>query len=592
VPFLVAAVLVVVVHLATALGAWTGVGLLADDHEMIGGAVLRHRGVWTLGDVFAPAAVDPLRPLYRPFVDLAFWLEQPVFGIDAFGYHVTNSVLHCATALLWFVLVRRWTASVFAATAAAVLFVGWPGHSEATHWIAARTNVMSTCVLSVALLVHDVGLARRGAARWSTLAAAGLLAAIAIATKESAVFVVPIAAVVTWGRAGVRAGALAMLPMVLASAALLAWRAHCLHTWGSGPDYGWHLHHVSAAACVDWVRVLLAPVHTVYAPAWAAWFLPTAQVALLVLAATALRANAPARAAAAPALTVLALGYLAGIGLEHLDLPVLENVRYTYEAALGLCVLCALGLAALPDRARMPALVAMLALHALVLDANRQSWLRASAVDTRLRDEVFATARATQQPVRVYDAPGVQDGAFALLNGYTQFFFWKETAPPGTNLTGAVSSTIEWRAVLPEIAAAAAAKKVLPNTFVARWADGALAPFALDEQWPHEPWNGTRIAYARAAREQPFVGDRVPVHVLVQTAQDVSLRAIAGGRGGQRVVGDAVRAAAGPQRPVEVTVRLPPSAGDGTPVPIALHVEDASGRMHDYSLGAVVPVAR
>jgi hypothetical protein len=81
------------------------------------------------------------RALYRPFIDLMFWLEYGWFGIDAFGYHVVNSAMHCGTALLWFVLVRRWSGSLAAGLATAVLFVGWPGHSEATHWIAARTNV-------------------------------------------------------------------------------------------------------------------------------------------------------------------------------------------------------------------------------------------------------------------------------------------------------------------------------------------------------------------------------------------------------------------------------------------------------------------
>src|SRR5688572_1477361 len=135
-PFLVAALLVVAVHAATAIGAWR-----LDD-----------------------------------------------------GLALT-SAMHCGTALLWFVLVRRLCGSVAAALATALVFVGWPGHSEATHWIAARTNVQSTFFLSIALVVHDIGLTRtRASARWLLLATAALLAAVAIGSKESAVFVVPLAA--------------------------------------------------------------------------------------------------------------------------------------------------------------------------------------------------------------------------------------------------------------------------------------------------------------------------------------------------------------------------------------------------------------
>ncbi|MGB3965395.1 MAG: hypothetical protein WBO45_01600, partial [Planctomycetota bacterium] len=200
--FLVAAALVALVHLVTAVGAWTAVGLLADDHAMVGAAVLRHLGQLSGASMFVP---DPAVPadaavaLYRPFLDLLFWLEQPWFGTSAFGYHVTNSLLHCGTALLWFVLVRRWTGSFLAGLATAQLFVGWPGHSEATHWIAARTNVLSTFLLSAALLAHDTALGReRRLARSAWLGAGALLAVVAIGTKESAVFVVPLVVLRSW----------------------------------------------------------------------------------------------------------------------------------------------------------------------------------------------------------------------------------------------------------------------------------------------------------------------------------------------------------------------------------------------------------
>ncbi len=600
-PFLVAAVLVIAVHLATAVGAWTGVDLLADDHQMVGGAVLRHRGVWSLAQAFSPAPPPAGADvaLYRPFIDLLFWLEQPWFGIEAFGYHVTNSVLHCATALLWFVLVRRWTDSVFAATATAVLFVGWPGHSEAVHWIAARTNVSSTCMLSLALLLHDLAGSRCGLARWGLAIAAAAAAVVAVGCKESAVFVLPLAATVSWLHGGhggsvvaraLRAGQ-AMLPMAIAVCAWLAWRAHCLQTWGSGANYGWKAQRVGIAACFDWLRVLLAPAHAVYVPPVLAAVLLVVSIVLFALAAAALR-QAASRTAAAPAAVVLALGYLAGIGLERLDVRMLENVRYTYEAALGIAVLFALGLASLPPRVRIAALAATALLHAFVLDANRRSWLRVSAVYTQLRDEVVATARKQQAPLRVFDAPGVHDGAFGFLNSTTEFLFWRETAPPGTNLAGNVTSAVEWYPALRELAAAAEQKQLPATSFVVRWTDGGLVPLALDAQWPQQPWPGARIAYARIARERPFVGTEVPVQVLLQVPQAANVRAVVDRKGAQRVVGAATPVAPGVLTPVDLRLPMPVDAAADAPLPIALHVELADGRAQTWSLGVVVPAAR
>ena len=101
-PFLVVALLVAAVHLPIAWGAWTQVGVLADDDQMIGVAVFQHRGVISLWDSFAPT-LPPDAPvaLYRPILGLLFWLEQPLFGTDPTGYHVVNSLLHCASALIW-----------------------------------------------------------------------------------------------------------------------------------------------------------------------------------------------------------------------------------------------------------------------------------------------------------------------------------------------------------------------------------------------------------------------------------------------------------------------------------------------------------
>src|SRR5262245_25016791 len=281
----VALLLVTSVHLATGATAWTHVGLLADDRELIGAAILRHRGAWTFQSIFAPEVLpETARALYRPFVDLGFWLEQPWFGATAFGYHVVNSLLHCGTALLWFVLLRRLSGSVTLALAAAVLFVGWPGHSEVTHWIATRMNLQSGFFLTAALLVLDVAMASKGRSRAALLWLAAMTAVLAIGSRESAVFVLPLAAVLAWYR--VRAGGplltralaagRALAPMGAACVAWLAWRAHVLSTWGSGRHYGWKLQHVTTEVCGDWAAVLVAPVHASFvSPAWtvALWLL-------------------------------------------------------------------------------------------------------------------------------------------------------------------------------------------------------------------------------------------------------------------------------------------------------------------------------
>jgi hypothetical protein len=598
---LITSLLVVAVHLSRAVAAWTQVGLLADDRHMVGAAVLRHRGDWSFASMWAfdaPAAPEAATALYRPFVDLVFWLEQPWFGVAPLGYHVVNSAMHCATAVLWGVLLRRLGGSAAAGLAAAVLFAGWPSHGEATHWIAARTNVQSTFLLSVALLLLDVGLCRpRGVGRAGWLGCAALVATMAVGTKESAVFVLPLAGCVAWLRTTpgapvarrAWAAALPVLPMAAALGAWLAWRAQVLGTWGSGTHYGWQAARVGWRSCLDWLELLLAPRHRGYTPAAWSFVLWSLHAVLLLGAAVALR-HATVRRAALPGAVLLALGYLAGIGLETMDPRTLENARYSYEPVLGLCALAGLGIAALPMRARGALLGVLVFVHASVLDGNRQSWLGAAAVYHRMEADMVDVARATQQPIRVLQAPGVYEGAFALLNGFTEFQFTQAFAPPGTNLRGRVSSTQEWQQVLHELAAAAAAQQAPANAYTVQWHDGSLAPFVLDGRWPLTPCDGVRIDYAWLPRLRPFPGTRLPVHVLVHGDAPVELAAAAAA-GERQWTGPPVTVAPGHSQAVPLWLPLPPDLPIDVPVAVSLRLR-AAHVAHTLPLGVTVPAAR
>ncbi|MFN9277873.1 MAG: hypothetical protein ACK6D2_19315 [Planctomycetota bacterium] len=597
-PLLVVALLVAAVHLPIAWGAWTGVGFLADDHEMVGVAVYQHRGVISLWDSFRPV-LPPDAPvaLYRPILGLLFWLEQPWFGGAPTGYHVVNSLLHCATAIVWSLLMRRWTGSTVAGLATALLFTAWPGHGEALHWVAARVNLLSTCLFSCALLAHDAGCARAGSARWWRFAIAALLAAIAAGAKESAVLVGPAAFAVAWGRAAgapigtrLRRAIGWSAPMAAALALFLAWRAHVLGTWGSGTEYGWRAARVGWQTFGDWLGALVAPAHADCAPDWLAVAVGGVTVVLLAHALAALRA-APARAAAGPAALLLALGVAAGVGLAPIVPTTLQNARYLYEPALGLCALLGLGVAALPARVLGPSLAVALVVFHLGLAENRAPWLRVGAAIQHARQQAEGLAAATGQPLALVDAPAILDGAYGVLNGQTQFAFWQAMAPAGVALRGSLRSDQQWRETLADFAAAATAGALATPTWSVRWHDGELVPVALAPQWPARVADGVEIGYARLGRCEAYVGDAVPAHVLLRTDRPVTLQALA-------TVGDftwagavvAVAAGAAPQ-PISVSVPPPATALAGRSIAVELLVvfADGSGR---FALGTTRAVAR
>jgi tetratricopeptide (TPR) repeat protein len=118
-----------------------------DDEYVVKNQTLRDlsglRDIWF--------KIGPLPPYY-PLVQTTFWLEYHVWGLNPFGYHLTNVSLHAVAAVLvWRVL--RWLKAPGAWLAAA-LFALHPVHVESVAWIAQRKNVLSAVFYCAAALTY------------------------------------------------------------------------------------------------------------------------------------------------------------------------------------------------------------------------------------------------------------------------------------------------------------------------------------------------------------------------------------------------------------------------------------------------------
>jgi tetratricopeptide (TPR) repeat protein len=120
---------------------------------------------------------------YRPVRYVSLHIDRVLYGNRAWGYHVTNTLLHGITSFVVFVLLRRLAGPV-AALAGALLFVTHPVHTESVAYISGRRDILTTLFFLLGFLCW-VEFHRSARRRW--IAAAAGLYALALGAKEMAV---------------------------------------------------------------------------------------------------------------------------------------------------------------------------------------------------------------------------------------------------------------------------------------------------------------------------------------------------------------------------------------------------------------------
>jgi protein O-mannosyl-transferase len=113
-------------------------------------AVTRGLDLREIGRVFTE---DSGRDSWFPVTDVSHMLDWQFYGPNAGGHHLTNILLHAATAILLFLGLQTITGAAWRSAFVAAAFAVHPLRVESVAWVAERKDVLSGFFFMLALLV-------------------------------------------------------------------------------------------------------------------------------------------------------------------------------------------------------------------------------------------------------------------------------------------------------------------------------------------------------------------------------------------------------------------------------------------------------
>ncbi len=81
--------------------------------------------------------------LYHPLTMLSLMADYQLHGFNAGGYHLTNVLLHTASVILLFLILRQMTGALWRSAFVAAVFAVHPLRVESVAWVAERKDVLS-----------------------------------------------------------------------------------------------------------------------------------------------------------------------------------------------------------------------------------------------------------------------------------------------------------------------------------------------------------------------------------------------------------------------------------------------------------------
>jgi tetratricopeptide (TPR) repeat protein len=217
-------------------------------------------------------------PQYYPLTHTTLWLNYHIWGLNPFGYHLDNLLLHAASAILLWRILR--SLSVPGAFFAAMLFACHPVMAESVAWATERKNVLSGFFYFLSLLCYLQTIPefqKKPGSDWLWRATSFLLFIAALLSKSVTASLPAAILLILWwrrGRIGIR-DILPLIPFFITGIAMgLLTRYMEMYVVGAiGPEFDWikPLDRIAIAGRIIWFDLykLILPVNLAFIyPKW------------------------------------------------------------------------------------------------------------------------------------------------------------------------------------------------------------------------------------------------------------------------------------------------------------------------------------
>ena len=365
----------------------------------------------------------------RPVIALSYIWDSWLWGVNPFGYHFTNALIHALNALLVYLLANKLARIKPAgALVAAGLFALHPVHAEAVSWIAGRTDLISTFFYLSGLLAFGLYRARGQARFWIISLVLYLLG---LFSKEIVVSfpLLAIAYDLCYGRLATVKSRIQWLSPHLANLALLAgylWLRQ--RAFGSSLGIGDQALRPMLAELYQrqaYYLRSLSSLDALFPERSELWILVLASLLLLPLGLSLIQRGFRQKAKSAladlyqPVTYFGLLWYL--ISIAPLARTTYISSRHLYFASAGVCVVVSCMLIRLaPKSIFIITSLLLLIVSGQWLNQANKSWRKAGQLSTRMHEEIHSLLK---------DAPAGHGLILNLPGNLDRAWFWAWASP-------------------------------------------------------------------------------------------------------------------------------------------------------------------